>query len=94
MLDKMPISQLRACIDKVDSMLIFLLSQRARLSARVQETRLAGKGPRVDYRREGEVCRRFRDRLGEGGEGVAEAVLRLCRGNESACSPRDRATSA
>ncbi|MFE9371622.1 chorismate mutase [Streptomyces sp. NPDC006711] len=84
MSDNGRIAHLRSRIDEIDTVLIDLLGQRARLSAQVQQARIADHGRRLAHGRESEVRGHFRDRLGAAGEGVAVAVLRLCRGHESA----------
>ncbi|WP_405628703.1 chorismate mutase [Streptomyces sp. NBC_01174] len=72
------IDALRLRIDELDTMLIGFLQERMRLSAKVQKTRLAHGGPPSVPTREAAVRCRFHSALGEPGEAVADAVLRLC----------------
>ena len=71
---------LRMRIDELDTVLIGLLQQRARLSAEVQCTRMAHNGPPLAPGREEVVRIHFRSGLGARGSDVADAVLSLCRG--------------
>lgn len=78
------ITSLRQRIDEIDTVLIDLLQQRARLSAEVQRTRVAHDGPPLDPGREKSVRGRFHHQLGQRGGEMADAVLYLCRGMPSA----------
>ncbi|MFJ7768072.1 chorismate mutase [Streptomyces sp. NPDC097107] len=85
------ISALRLRIDELDTVLIGLLQQRARLSAEVQRTRVAHDGPPLAPAREDAVRFHFRSGLGARGGEVADAVLSLCRGGPDRSRPAARA---
>ena len=71
---------LRNQIDALDEAITRLISERARLSRRVQTARIAAGGVRIELGREREVHHRYRSVLGEGGTALADAILRACRG--------------
>lgn len=75
-----PIPQLRGRIDELDTQIMQLIGERARLSAQVQAHRLAGGGVRLALDRERAILHSYRAALGEAGTAVGEAILRLCRG--------------
>jgi chorismate mutase len=72
---------LRTQIDALDAAIGQLITERARLSRRIQLARLNAGGPRVELGRERAIHERYRAALGGAGGMVAEAVLRVCRGN-------------
>lgn len=74
------ISDLRERIDQIDSELIELWLERARLSQEVGRTRVASGGTRLVLAREGEILNRFRDALGVDGTQLALLILRAGRG--------------
>ncbi|HEY9473688.1 MAG TPA: chorismate mutase [Mycobacteriales bacterium] len=76
--DHIPV--LRSQIDALDSAIVRLIAERARLSRRVQAARIAAGGVRIELGREQAVLEGYREVLGENGAGLADAVLRACRG--------------
>jgi prephenate dehydratase len=74
------ISRLREQIDALDHSLIGALRERLETSREIQRLRTGHGGSRVDSGREHTVRGRFAETLGEGGSGIADAVLELCRG--------------
>jgi len=72
---------LRNQIDALDEAITRLVCERARLSRRVQEARIAAGGVRIELGREREVHHLYRSALGEGGTVLADAILRTCRGS-------------
>lgn len=75
------VDTLRTQIDALDVAIGQLITERARLSRRIQLARLNAGGPRVELGRERAIHQRYRAALGGPGGMVAEAVLRVCRGN-------------
>lgn len=71
---------LRSQIDAMDTAIIRLVRERARLSRRVQAARIAAGGVRVELGRERVVLDSYRTGLGDSGTGLGDAVLRACRG--------------
>ncbi|HEX5496275.1 MAG TPA: chorismate mutase [Mycobacteriales bacterium] len=71
---------LRSQIDALDTAIVRLIRERARLSGRIQAARIAAGGVRVELGRERIVLDSYRKGLGENGTGLADAVLRACRG--------------
>ncbi|MFC9847864.1 chorismate mutase [Streptomyces sp. NPDC060223] len=74
------ISRLREQIDALDQSLLGMLRERLEASREIQRLRTGEGGSRVDSGREQSIRGRYADNLGEGGSGVAEAVLEMCRG--------------
>jgi chorismate mutase len=74
------ISTLRGQIDALDAAIVHLVAERARLSHRIQTTRMNAGGTRVELGREREIMSTYRDTLGPEGPALAEAVLQVCRG--------------
>jgi chorismate mutase len=74
------VDTMRTQIDALDAAIGQLISERARLSRRIQLARLNAGGPRVALSRERAIHERYRAALGGAGGMVAEAVLRVCRG--------------
>jgi monofunctional chorismate mutase len=74
------IAMLREQIDALDAALIQLVAERARVSRRIQTTRVNAGGTRVELGRERTVLASYRDGLGPAGPGLAEAILQVCRG--------------
>ncbi|MFC9242586.1 chorismate mutase [Streptomyces sp. NPDC057136] len=70
----------REKIDGLDVRIIELLVQRARISARIQQSRINSGGPRMVFSREIDILARYRDGLGADGTKMAMNVLKLCRG--------------
>lgn len=79
--DPAAVQTLRTQIDALDTAIAHLITERAQLSRRVQNARLSAGGPRVELGREREIYAHYRGALGGTGGAVAEAILRLCRGN-------------
>lgn len=71
---------LRAEIDRLDVELLALIEQRRRVSAQIQQLRMAEGGPRVVHSREAEVIGRWKAALGGSGTRIAQALLDLSRG--------------
>lgn len=71
---------LRSQIDALDAAIVRLVSERARLSRRVQAARIEAGGVRIELGRERTVLETYRLGLGESGADLADAVLRACRG--------------
>lgn len=78
------IARLREQIDALDRFLIGTLKQRLETSREIQRIRTGSGGSHVDSGREVSIRVRYAEELGEGGAGVAEALLEMCRGR----SPR------
>lgn len=74
------IPMLREQIDALDAALIALVSERIRVSRRIQTARMNAGGTRVELGRERTVLATYRDGLGATGPTLAEAVLQVCRG--------------
>lgn len=74
------IPMLREQIDALDAALIALMSERARVSRRIQTARMNAGGTRVELGRERTLMATYRAGLGPEGITLAEAVLRVCRG--------------
>jgi chorismate mutase len=71
---------LRGQIDALDTAIINLVAERARLSARIQTARINGGGARVELGRERVILDAYRTGLGHNGPHLADAVLQVCRG--------------
>jgi chorismate mutase len=71
---------LREQIDALDAALIQLVAERSRVSRRIQTARMNGGGTRVELGRERAILAHYRDGLGAEGPTLADAVLRVCRG--------------
>jgi chorismate mutase len=71
---------LRTQIDAIDEGIARLISERARLSRRIQSARIAAGGVRIELGRERRIIDGYKSSLGDDGVGLATAVLRLCRG--------------
>jgi chorismate mutase len=78
--DAEAISMLRGQIDAMDTAIINLVAERARLSRRIQTARINAGGTRVELGRERVVLEAYRDALGAQGPHLADAVLQVCRG--------------
>ncbi|MGP2438152.1 chorismate mutase [Streptomyces sp. JW3] len=78
------IDRLRERIDDLDRSLIGTLKQRLETSREIQRIRTGGGGAPLDSGRERSIRGRYAEELGEGGAGLAEALLEMCRGR----SPR------
>ncbi len=74
------IPMLREQIDALDLAITRLVSERMRLSKRIQTARVNAGGTRVELGRERVVLDGYRQALGADGPQLAEAVLRVCRG--------------
>jgi chorismate mutase len=75
-----PILVLREQIDAIDTAIVRLVAERARLSERVQTTRVNSGGARLQLGREREILQSYRAGLGPKGPELADAVLQFCRG--------------
>lgn len=71
---------LRGQIDALDEAIARLVAERARLSNRVQATRINSGGTRVELGRERAIRDHYRTTLGPSGPAVADAILIVCRG--------------
>jgi chorismate mutase len=74
------IAELRTRIDEIDTLLIELWRERARISQEVGATRVASGGTRLVLSREQEIVARFREALGADGAQLAMLILRAGRG--------------
>jgi chorismate mutase len=74
------ITTLRGQIDALDEAIVHLVSERARLSHRIQTARLNSGGARVELGRERVIMNTYRTGLGPEGPALADAVLQVCRG--------------
>jgi chorismate mutase len=75
------IPMLRGQIDALDTAIVNLVAERARLSARIQTARINGGGARVELGRERVILDAYRAGLGHHGANLADAVLQVCRGS-------------
>jgi len=76
--DTIPV--LRGQIDALDDAIRRLVSERAKLSQRVQAARVNSGGTRVELGRERLIMDAYRQALGPNGPALADAVLQVCRG--------------
>ena len=74
------IDGLRAEIDRLDTEIAQLVAKRAEVSVRVQAARVSSGGTRIELGRERVIFEHYRSTLGHDGPALAEAVLRICRG--------------
>lgn len=74
------IPTLRGQIDALDAAIINLVSERVRLSQRIQTARLNAGGARVELGRERIILDAYRTALGPQGVHLADALLQVCRG--------------
>ena len=74
------IDTLRGQIDALDTAIARLVGERAALSQRIQTARINAGGTRIELGRERAILDHYRASLGPAGAGVADAVLRACRG--------------
>lgn len=74
------ITSMRQRIDEIDAAIIQLWQERAGLSHRIGETRLAAGGTRLVLSREQQIMDRFREAIGDDGTQLALLVLRAGRG--------------
>ncbi len=72
---------LRGQIDSLDEAITRLVSERARLSTRIQTARVNAGGTRVQIGRERVIMDTYRTALGPDGPALADAVLQVCRGS-------------
>ena len=79
--DPATVQTLRGQIDALDGAIVRLVGERAQLSRRIQTARLNAGGTRVELSREHSIVEYYRGALGGVGAGLANAVLRVCRGN-------------
>jgi chorismate mutase len=79
--DPAAIDTLRQQIDALDTAIGRLITERAQLSRRIQLARINAGGTRVELGRERAIHDHYRRTLGGTGVAVADAVLRVCRGN-------------
>src|SRR5690348_9689818 len=76
--DAIPV--LRGQIDAMDEAILRLVSERAKLSRRIQLARMNAGGTRVELGRERVIMDAYRAALGPQGPALADAVLQVCRG--------------
>lgn len=74
------IDSLRQQIDDLDARIAALITDRAAVSKRIQAARINSGGTRFELSRERVVLDHYRAELGTDGPGLAEAILRICRG--------------
>lgn len=77
--DTIPV--LRGQIDALDEAIRRLVSERAKLSQRVQAARINSGGTRVELGRERVIMDAYRQALGPNGPALADAILTVCRGS-------------
>lgn len=70
----------RGEIDTLDDRIIDLVRERVAVSARIQQTRIAAGGRRVNLAREMEILNRYHSELGKPGTALAMTLLELSRG--------------
>ncbi len=75
------IDGLRQQIDDLDARIAALITDRAAVSKRIQAARISSGGTRFELSRERVVLDHYRAELGTDGPGLAEAILRICRGS-------------
>lgn len=75
------ICALREEIDAIDAAIARLVLVRSQLSHRIQATRRSAGGPRVLLSRERAIREHYRAVIGADGTVIADAVLRVCRGD-------------
>jgi chorismate mutase len=75
------IPTLREQIDAIDAAIVRLVTERKRLSQRIQTARINSGGTRVELGRERLILDSYRQALGADGPLIADAILRVCRGN-------------
>lgn len=71
---------LRGQIDALDLAITRLVAERTQLSRRAQQIRISAGGTRVELSRERVIMDRYRTALGVDGPNLADAVLRVGRG--------------
>jgi chorismate mutase len=76
--DAIPV--LRGQIDALDAAICRLVTERARLSQRIQTARMNNGGTRVELGRERVILDTYRGALGANGPSLADAILQVCRG--------------
>ena len=74
------IDELRAQIDSIDEQIARIVADRAAVSRRIQAARITAGGTRFELSRERVVLDHYRSELGHDGPALAEAILRICRG--------------
>lgn len=74
------LDRLRSQIDELDAEIIRLWKERAGLSKRVGEIRMAGGGTRLVLDRERAILEKYRTALGDDGVQIAMLILRAGRG--------------
>lgn len=74
------IDDLRSQIDDLDARIAGLIGERAAVSKRIQAARISSGGTRFELSRERVVMDHYRAELGADGPGLAESILRICRG--------------
>lgn len=74
------IDDLRSQIDDLDARIAGLIGERAAVSKRIQAARISSGGTRFELSRERVVLDHYRAELGADGPGLAESILRICRG--------------
>jgi len=79
--DPTTVQTLRGQIDALDAAIVRLVGERAQLSRRIQTARLNAGGTRVELGRERSIVEHYRSALGSAGSGLADAILRVCRGS-------------
>lgn len=75
-----PIDDLRAQIDALDARIAQSVAERAAVSKQIQALRINSGGTRFELSRERVVLDHYRAELGHDGPGLAESILRICRG--------------
>ncbi|MCH7230626.1 chorismate mutase [Glycomyces sp. L485] len=74
------LDQLRTQIDELDAEIVRIWKERAGLSKRIGEIRMANGGTRLVLDRERAILEKYRSALGEDGTQIAMLILRAGRG--------------
>ena len=74
------LERLRTQIDALDAEIVRLWQERAGLSKRIGEIRMANGGTRLVLDRERAILEKYRSALGEDGTQIAMLILRAGRG--------------
>lgn len=79
--DAVEIAELRKRIDTLDSQLVALWQERAAVSSKIGQARVASGGTRLSLAREQQVIARFQTTLGPIGARLALLILEAGRGS-------------
>lgn len=79
------ITEMRSEIDNIDEEIIALIRQRTKISQQIGKVRSSVGGPRIVAERETEIRLRYKE-IGDQGDAIASALLRLGRGSDEPSS--------